>query len=92
MTSRASEQQHSIDLLEDIIAGLFQGADVNQQGFLTRDDFIQVCILLYYAVTCVRVCVRARVCQKYPYVIMLLCDFIHSYLVASLRETWPFLI
>ena len=78
MTSRASEQQHSIDLLEDIIAGLFQGADVNQQGFLTRDDFIQVCILLYYAVTCVRVCVCVSAYVRS--ILTLLCCFAISFI------------
>ena len=57
MASRASEQQHSIDLLEDIIAGLFQAADVNQQVYLTRDDYIQVCYCSYYIIKCVCVCV-----------------------------------
>ena len=64
MASRASEQQ-SIDLLEDIIAGLFQAADVNQQGYLTRDDYIQVCYCTKVCVcvcVCVCACVRAYVC------------------------------
>lgn len=55
MASRASEQQ-SIDLLEDIIAGLFQAADVNQQGYLTRDDYIQVCYCTILLSVCVCIC------------------------------------
>ncbi|XP_065913285.1 myosin heavy chain, striated muscle-like isoform X2 [Dysidea avara] len=38
-TSAAAQQ---VDLLEDIVAGIFQAADVTQQGFLTRDDYIQL--------------------------------------------------
>ena len=42
VASRGAEQQHTIDLLEDIIAGIFEAADVNQQGYLSREDYIQV--------------------------------------------------
>lgn len=45
VASRGTEQQHTIDLLEDIIAGIFEAADVNQQGYLSREDYIQVCQL-----------------------------------------------
>ena len=45
-SGRGSEQQqHTVDLLEDIIAGIFEAADVNQQGYLSREDYIQVCHL-----------------------------------------------